>query len=145
MSSVFSHPAAVLKLLDLRDELRRRGAGSYLGSWTCPGNNPALCNPCGVNSGKDDSWGGLNGGGGWDHIACRRAAGSKKTVGPTTTTTTIAAANRASGRAVGGGDEKKEQSLQSICAVLLFRQDQPPTPLLLLPRSIIHPFTGRLT
>ena len=27
--------------------------------------------PCGKNSGADDSWGYLNGGGGWEHIACR--------------------------------------------------------------------------
>lgn len=63
---------AVLKLLDLRDELKRRGLGYLLKSWTCPDdNNPTTCNPCGKNSGKDDSWGYLNGGGAWEHIACR--------------------------------------------------------------------------
>ena len=29
------------------------------------------CDPCGIHSGADDSWGYLNGGGGWEHIACR--------------------------------------------------------------------------
>lgn len=89
---------AVLKLLDLRDELKRRcvpfrspghvlsgpagrlmawvsdrrNLGYLLGSWRCPNDNdPTTCNPCGKNSGKDDSWGSLNGGGGWEHIACR--------------------------------------------------------------------------
>jgi hypothetical protein len=48
-----------------------RGLGYLLGSWTCPSSNPAECDPCGKNSGADDSWGFLNGGGGWEHIACR--------------------------------------------------------------------------
>ncbi len=32
---------------------------------------PPRSDPCGKNSGSDDSWGYLNGGGGWEHIACR--------------------------------------------------------------------------
>ena len=34
-------------------------------------NNPTTCDPCGIHSGADDSWGYLGGGGGWEHIACR--------------------------------------------------------------------------
>jgi len=62
---------AVLKLLALRDELTSRGLGYLLKTWVCPSSNPAECDPCGKNSGADDSWGFLNGGGGWEHIACR--------------------------------------------------------------------------
>ena len=45
-----------------------RGLGSQLSSWQCPFGLRA-CNPCGVRSGSDDSWG--KDGGGWEHIACR--------------------------------------------------------------------------
>jgi hypothetical protein len=62
---------AVLKLLSLRDELLSRNLGYLLKTWTCPTANPVDCDPCGKNSGADDSWGYLNGGGGWEHIACR--------------------------------------------------------------------------
>ena len=50
---------------------------SLLHTWTCPDvNNPVTCNPCGIHSGADDSWGYLYGGGGWEHIgeACSRLA-----------------------------------------------------------------------
>lgn len=51
---------------------RRRGLGYLLGTWKCPNDNdPTTCNPCGKHSGADDSWGYLNGGGAWEHIACR--------------------------------------------------------------------------
>lgn len=64
-------PLLVLKLLNLRDELTAHGLGYLLGTWTCPSANPTECDPCGRNSGADDSWGYLNGSGGWEHIACR--------------------------------------------------------------------------
>jgi Fungal cellulose binding domain len=61
----------VLKLLNLRDELISRGLGYLLKTWTCPSASIVDCNPCGRFSGDDSSWGYLNGGGGWEHIACR--------------------------------------------------------------------------
>ena len=62
----FSGPRPVLKLLNLRDELQSRNMGYLLKSWTCPTANPLSCNPCGIHSGADDSWGYLNGGKGWE-------------------------------------------------------------------------------
>ena len=61
----------MLKLLSLRDELLSRNLGYLLKTWTCPTANLVDCDPCGKNSGADDSWGYLGGGGGWEHIACR--------------------------------------------------------------------------
>ena len=70
-AQAYTDPQEVLKLFGLRDELVARGLGYLLGTWTCPTSNYAECDPCGKNSGADDSWGYLNGGGGWEHIACR--------------------------------------------------------------------------
>ena len=60
--------AAVERLWALRSELLSRGLGNLLSSWQCPYGLRA-CNPCGIRSGADDSWG--REGGGWEHIACR--------------------------------------------------------------------------
>ena len=60
--------AAVERLWVLRSELLSRGMGNVLSSWQCPYGLRA-CNPCGIRSGSDDSWG--HEGGGWEHIACR--------------------------------------------------------------------------
>ena len=59
---------AVERLWALRTELLSRGMGNVLSSWQCPYGLRA-CNPCGVRSGADDSWG--REGGGWEHVACR--------------------------------------------------------------------------
>ena len=60
--------AAVERLWALRSELLSRGMGNVLSSWQCPFGLRA-CNPCGIRSGSDNSWGWE--GGGWQHIACR--------------------------------------------------------------------------
>lgn len=70
LSRDFPFGDPVQKLINLRGELRRRGLGPFIKSWTCPGEESGIivasaCNPCGKSSGSDDSWGS------WEHVACR--------------------------------------------------------------------------